>query len=499
MPKSAAKSFRSLVTFRSIILSLYVLVVIALAYSVFRSGYFYTFDNDEYLHAHVVYLLDHGKYMFRDIFSVYTPIYHWFLLPFYKFYGYSLETIQFSRYVMILLFVLRLAAGFLITRKLFGKRTAMLFLPLHLLDPFAVFTNMQLRPDNLMLTAYCLGLASLVKAVEKKNKKWWVLAAVGLSLSVLTNIKIVPVAGITAFMSLVYLWSQKQKHILIWFIVGGLVPIALFCCYFLSIGTFGAMLQQIVVDARLTNDTRMFPVPPGFFYHPNNILVFGAPERPLNWIYAWVLPLAAFSGAYQLIMSWLKDKKYTAQSFPQLVLVGGLVAAWSSLLAVKSLFIQYYIPTTWFFAILAAVSINGMVKLMPNSKTTTTILTLGLMLFAQQSYTANQVRATSRGDDFKNMIIRRWQQIPVNQAVFPDFLFRPSVYPISFGYGIGEIPTPILNRFTAISKTIDENKLPFVLIDSYQLNLLPPEYRGYIEKNFRSISPADPDYRIRNK
>lgn len=498
MPKVAAKSFRSLISFHSVIFALYAVIIVLLAYSVFRSGYFYTFDNDEYLHAHVVYLLDHGKFMFRDIFSVYTPIYHWFLLPFYKLYGYSLETIQFSRYVMILLFVFRLCAGVYVTFKLFGKRTAMLFLPLHLLDPFAVFTNMQIRPDNLMLTAYCLGLASLITAVGKKTITWWVIAAVGLSIAVLTNIKIIPVAGITTVLTLVYLWKQKQNRLLLWFIAGGVVPTLLFCSYFVSIGTFGSMLQQIAVDARLTNETRMFPVPPGFFYHPNNILVFGAPERPLNWVYAWFLPLAAFSGTYQLILSWLKDKKYTSQSFPQLILAGGLVTAWSSLLAVRSLFIQYYIPTTWFFAILAAVSINGLLKHISNTKITTIILTLGLIILAHQSYTANLVRATSRGDDFKQMIVRRWQQIPENQAVFPDFLFRPSVYPISFGYGIGEIPLPILNRFIPITRAIDENTLPFVLIDSYQLNLLPPEYKGYIEQNFRSISPADPDYRIRN-
>lgn len=497
MPKTAVKTYRSLLTFNACIFVLYLVVLILLAYSVFRSGYYYTFDNDEYLHAHVVYLIDHGKLMFRDIFSVYTPIFHWFLLPVYKLYGYSLDTIQFSRYVMILLFVLRLAAGGYIALRIFGKRAAMLFLALHLLDPFAVFTNMQIRPDNLMLTAYSLGLAGLVTAVSKKSTIWWILAAVGFSVSVLTNIKIIPIAGISAFLTGIYLLRQRRVLTFIWFIAGGVIPIVLFLGYFLFQGTLTAMIQQIAFDARLTNETRLFPVPPGFFYHPNNILVYGAPERPLNWIFAWILPLAAFSGGYYIVTEWLKEKKFKAQEFQRLVLVGGLVAAWSSLLAVKSLFIQYYIPTTWFFAILAAVAVSTLIRLLPNKKLTMIFVAIIFLILANQSFTANQVRATSRGEDFKQMITRRWQQIPENQPVFPDFLFRPSVYPISFGYGIGEIPEPILRRFIPISRAIEDNSLPFVLIDSYQLNLLPMKDKTYIETNFRSISPSDPDYRVR--
>jgi len=135
----------------------WIVLLVPLALSVFYSGYWYTYYGDELVHANTVYLLSRGYRPFTDFFTIYSPLFHYFLLPFFTFFGCTLETIQLSKFVMIFLFALRLLIGYLFVSKVFSKLTGFLFVLILLLDPFTVFSGMQIRPDNLLMLVFFTG------------------------------------------------------------------------------------------------------------------------------------------------------------------------------------------------------------------------------------------------------------------------------------------------------------------------------------------------------
>lgn len=144
-------------------------------------------DNDELSHAHLTYWIAQGLLPYRDFYaSVYTPVFHWLLLPIFSVAGFHPETLLFARFGMMGLFIIRLLLLYALTKTLFTKRIGVLALLLHLLDPFTTITALQIRPDNLMIVLF---LGAMVLLVQKRSTFGSGLLS---GLSLLTMVKIAP-------------------------------------------------------------------------------------------------------------------------------------------------------------------------------------------------------------------------------------------------------------------------------------------------------------------
>lgn len=462
------------ILFGSIVLA----TMIVLAYTVLRSGYFFGFDIDELYHANTVYLIAHGYQPFKDFFLPYSPLFHILLIPFYNAFGFNLETIQGTRIIMIALFVLRIVGISLVVRMLFGSLAALLFVPLYLLDPLTEYTSMQIRPDNVMVTVYILGLVFLTRGVIHNKKFLLFLSGIFLSLSLLISIKILPsIAPI--FLIVLFLRGKLKLTGIIEFFFGFMLPLVLFGLYYWSLGLFTSMITNLVFDARAINEALKYPVPLGNFYWPSPATTYGLSFKPLLFQYIWSLPLVAFAGAYTTFFSFSTPSKLSQKQTLGIMLALCLIAQWLSLFFIRSVFIQYYIPVTWLFGVFAAVTLAKLLHAFEGN----TLLYWGLVLTFGCIYTlylipslqANNERAQVTGGDQKANITSVWKHIPETKAVYPGMLFRPLAYPIPYGFTFWDLPNKLFARYEPIEHYLQKNNVEYLNIGENKQWSLPNE------------------------
>lgn len=459
-------------------------IFLFLLYSVVRSGYYYSFDNDELSHAHQIYLIAKEYKPFVDFFTIYSPVFHWAFLPLFSFSGFNFETIFYARIFMISLFLLRLGLIYYLVRQVFGNRIALILLGISLLDPFNIFTGMQFRPDNLMMTTFLYGLFLLFYSLRNKSFRNLFFAGLFFGLSLLISIKILPSVFIICIVLLVYLLRTNKYKSIYNFFSGLLLPIIIFCLYFVINHSFGPMIQSLLIDGKRTNDAILFPVPLGFFYQPNNAYIFGQGGYPLGWYLSILLPIFAFFG---LIIAFQTKKLFSV------ILIGSFLIQLLSLFFIHSIFIQYYIPLLWLQAFFASVAIDRLI----NHKFNILLIIL-FLIFAYFGWQANMSRSQFSNTQALDKIKARWLQIPENVPTFPNFLFRPSVYPLTYGYFIGDIPADIIARFPPINKILVQKKVNFLLLNSFSMSYLSDSTQTNIDKNYQKV-PGDDELWIKIK
>jgi 4-amino-4-deoxy-L-arabinose transferase-like glycosyltransferase len=204
------------VFYATLLITLIIFTIIT-AYSFFQSGYWYSFDNDEISHTQKAYLLLQGYIPYKQFFSIYTPVFHWFISPFVLLSGYKLETLHVLRIVMIALFIIRTACTYIVVRKIFGKLPALFFVSLTFLDPLTAMAGMQIRPDNLMLAFLAAGMAALTIALQNSAKGWFMLTTgILCSLAFLTQLKALPTLFIIALITTIFLVKQKKSKLIVY-------------------------------------------------------------------------------------------------------------------------------------------------------------------------------------------------------------------------------------------------------------------------------------------
>lgn len=462
-------------------------ITLLLLASVLWSGYNYVFDNDELSHVHMVYLIAKGYQPYTSFFSIYSPVLHWLLIPLFQLNGFSLGTIADARVVMIILFLLRMGAAGLFVKELFGKRTALLFLPIFLMDPFTVFTAMQIRPDNLMMTLYTLGLLTLILGVKHKNQRFVMIAGMLLGLTVVAMIKIAPSFAVFFILLILFHRTKDIRKIILPLATGFAVSVGIFALYFFVNGSFGFMIQQVVLDGKLLNDSLLYPVTPGSFYWPVNVYLYGHTGRSIVWIYAWIFLVAGFSGALQIFLRF-STEAISMKTTIKLYLVITLLIHWFLLFLFRSVFLQYYLTISWLLAIGAAVLVHELLSIPYQSRAFRIAVMaslIGTFIFVgKASIELNIARATIDGHEQKARLEAILTKIPLQEPVFPGFLFRPLVYPLPYGYYYGDMPHEVIKRFPSIVEVLDKMNVRFVIATESYLSYAPKEVEQYVKERF---------------
>lgn len=462
---------------RTVLFSIAFGLGLILLWSIITSGMSYMYDGDEVYHAQLTYLYANGYRPFTSVYVVYSPLYNALLIPVFRATGFTFEALRVTRIIMVILFIVRLLLSYILAKKLFGKITAILFIILLLLDPFTVFSSMQIRPDNLMIVVFTLGLVVLVLA----RSKWWTIAAgVLVALAFLINVKIFPSLMLLILIYIYNSLATKKWRQLRLLTVGCCISFTLFSLYFILTNSFGPMVQQMIIEPQKFLATTVYPTRLGFFFAPDNIYIYGLPGKPLTWIYAWVLPFIGFGGA----LLQAKEKFSPIRIYLTLT----LVAQWLLLFTLQTAFIQYYTPVNWLFALFGAYAIVSFMKAFKTRRLLYTLsliaITIAILSLTRVSIEANYARSTMRGSDVVAKFERIWERIPQDSAVFPDFLFRPLGYPMTSGYVIGVRTRELQNRYGDVSDYLEKNHVSFVFRNTYMADYYSPQTNAYIDSHF---------------
>jgi 4-amino-4-deoxy-L-arabinose transferase-like glycosyltransferase len=493
--KKKLSSFFDNKTTKNLTALLLLVVGIFVLISAMWNGYISYIDNDELAHTHMAYLIAHGTLSYRDFFaSVYTPLFHWFLIPFLSFFGYQVSTIPIIRIFMIGMYLVRLGLIYALVKQVFNQKAALVALVLCIWDPFMVFNGMSIRPDNLMLTFFLVSAVLLTHAYKKAGAQLALLSGGAAAFSVLLLPKIAP-SVIALTLALCFVWHPARKKILPAFVTGGIVIGIGFFLYLVQAGIVYEFWQQAIIKSVLLYEGHVNPVPFGFFYQPNNTFVYGLGGRPIVWVFACMLPLLGAAGWYHVARGQFEglEKKQISG-----VAVGLLLACFLqglSLLAVPSVFIQYYLPVTYLFAIFAAVAITDFYTHIPHKQTKRTIALLGIVFYLFFSYTsiqANGLRGAYNSDkDQIQSLTRLYARIPPTAHVFPSALFRPLVFPVWYGLFWGDIPYALRDQYPDMLPILQNDKVEFVLTNEYEITFYPPVVQAYIRAHYQPDSQIE--------
>ena len=479
------KSKSALVT---IFIYIFLISITLLAFTVIQSGYFFEFDIDELYHANTTYLIAKGYEPFRDFFLPYSPLYHALILPVFTIFGFNLEAMQWTRALMIALFLIRIAGAMILVRMLFGTLAAALFMPLLMLDPLTQYVSMQIRPDAYMMTVYTIGLIFLAQGLTH-NRKFFVLISGALfGFALIISIKILPSLGAIFLIILVTGWKRHFSEFIELF-VGFATPIIIFTLYYVLKGLFVPMATNLLLDARAINETLKYPTPIGNFYWPAPRTYYGLSFKPALFQYLWSLPLLAFAGAHATLLHLdYTFSTHSGKRTMQLILIISLVLQWVSLFFVRSVFIQYYLPITWLFAVFGAVALAKLIHAteINNSLYVMVLVSMGCVYayYLLPSLQANVEKMKITGLEQKTTIQKQWQHIPETSAVYPGILFRPLAYPIPYGFTFYDLPPELIARYGPIQNYLEKERVPYLNIDDKPWALPNETVKHYVTANY---------------
>jgi hypothetical protein len=476
-----------------------VLTMMFLVVSIIKSAYYYQYDSDEFFHVQRVYLIASGFKPHTSFFFVFSSIFHRILAPLFVFFGFSFATLGKARIFMILLFAVRLLLSALLINKVFNRRAALLFIPLFLFDPFTIFSSMQIRPDNLMMTIYTLGLLIFVIGFLKSSKSLLFLSGAVFGLSFLILIKITPQLMTFLIIYGAYCILNRELKNFTLLLDGFVLTLFLFGIYHLLNGSFFSMFNQVFFFP-FTLSTLINKTYYGFFHQPNNAFIYGLMDKPLTWTYVWILPLLASAGAYLTLSNVVNNERTKSKNINkkkqliQTIFIVSLIVQYLFLLNLNTAFIQYYIPFQWLLALFAAVMLDDFIfNKFPSGFFHQLIKGGFFILFMALVYVsiqANNARAVFRSE-YQISLAPVWSRVPQNAAIFPSVLFRAIAYPTS----VGDDELNYYNFFTSIRNTLpsyinsfEKNKLPYLLIDDPEkFYALEHGLDKYVSDHYRKI------------
>jgi len=477
---------------KNILLIFSSLIALLVGLTVIKSGFQYTFDADELYHAQQAFLIIKGFEPYTQFFINHSVIFHWFISPVILFGGTNIDTIYALRALMIVLFLLRLLFSFMIIKKLFGKIAALFFIFLLFLDPFNAMTSMQIRPDNLMLTVYLAGLLVMIKGVNLKSPAHFFISGLLLGLSFLITMKMAPSILAIFIIFGIYSLSIRKFSDLICLIIGFIVPLTIYSLIYLFNGSFPLMFQEVFIDSPKLIMSMYAPF--GFLYQPYNAYIFGTADKPLTWVYVWLIPLWAAIGTYIAVAEVFSKKIIERIDLVKLVLVATLWIQWLILFFLNGVFVQYYLIYTWFMPMVAGYFyyyfLKNNVKNITLQNIFSVIFFILFIVFSVSSIKGNLAHAKISDKSTPELLKSYWKIIPENARVFPSILFRPITYTVPYGL-IAQpelLPSSMRKKLPPVIDVLEANKADYIIVDDINvLNKLDNRFSSYLEEKFSRI------------
>jgi hypothetical protein len=403
---------------------------------------------------------------------------------------------------MIGLFFLRLILLGVFLSLLLGWPAGIIGIFAMLFSPFVIFTEMQIRPDNLMLTVFLAGLVITTIALKKNNAIIMGLASFVTAWSVLLLMKIAPsIFAYGTILGIYFLFNKKWK-MLIASAIGAVLAFITFSLPFVFYGVWGEMMTQVFLESvKSYSGVFEFPVPFTFFYHPSNEALYGLPGKPLTWLFNLALPLLGAAGLFVGVFSPSHIKKTEGWKHVLFfILLFSGVFQWIFLTQLESVFLQHYIMVDWVYVIGTTILIMSIIHSLRSFPVGQLLVCIFLIIFAgflaKTTIQANTLRANWNADGLISWYKNVWNQIPEGDAAFPNILFRPLAWPVPTGHFIGNIPKSILARLPKISDTLEARKTKHLLVDQYLFDRLPDEAKVYIKSHY-TLLPTDPAIYVR--
>src|SRR3989344_2133463 len=157
------------------------------------------------------------------------------------------------------------------------------------------------------------------------------------------------------------------------------------------------------------------------------------------------------------------------------------------MLFINSVFIQYYIPINWLYAVFTAYFIDDLLFKIEMSKFMRNgLIVIFLIIFVllyQTSIQANISRSNNTFDPIVKEATDFWKLIPEDRPTFPNLIFRKPIYPILWGSTFAPY---MRNRYPPAFLALEKHKIPIPtgLTDEY-FNFLDSQSREYILKNYQ--------------
>ncbi|MBI2641399.1 hypothetical protein HYW87_02275, partial [Candidatus Roizmanbacteria bacterium] len=185
------------------------------------------------------------------------------------------------------------------------------------------------------------------------------------------------------------------------------------------------------------------------------------------------------------------EGKDEGQALMRVILFVSLVFQWASMLFINSVFIQYYIPINWLYAVFGAFFIVNLIsqfQLMRLLQSGVVLILLVLLIFLwKSSVLGNFARAKMTDEAFPREINEYWKMIPEDQPAYPNVLFRKPIYPLLWGQVISE---NVRDRYPPVYIAIEKYRLKTLtgLTDDF-LSYLDFQSQSYILTHYVRDSP----------
>ena len=227
----------------------------------------YRFDSDEPQHLHVAWGWTEGLVQYRDIFDNHAPLFHMLSAPLLKLLGERENILIYMRAPMVLLFIVTVAATWIIAKRWWSERIAAW--SLILLCAFAPFflKTIEYRTDNLWTALWMIALVVLTSS--ERPFVTGLILGVGMCVSLKTLLLLITL-GVAAVVTAIARDERIDAHDAIrtsfMMIVGFVIPPAIIAAYFASIGAWHNLLFCVLRFNELVTRTHRNVVWPRMLY-----------------------------------------------------------------------------------------------------------------------------------------------------------------------------------------------------------------------------------------
>lgn len=322
-----------------------VIALICILYLRFMESVSRGYGPDEYHHLHYAYLLTQGKLPFRDFFNIYSPVFQITLYPLFKIIGDNFLVLTASRILVFFYFLISLLTVYKLAALLTDKTVAFAAVVIAAALPIGVEKTLEVRPDNLMITLYLVGIYFYIRAIQRGGDKAFIISGMLFALSFLTLAKILftMLGFLFGLFIIAFLDTALRRKIMSgtrFVILGGVSVFLLFFLALLALGILHEGVRSMFYYSRLVGVNMRFgyDLYPLYWFNPNDS-VYGT-YKGLPWYVNISMFAFALVGIAALIVRLGVRRRFDGKW----LLLMPLVFSFLYLYTVPRPFLQYLLP-----------------------------------------------------------------------------------------------------------------------------------------------------------